>query len=275
MPDPIDEIRATLEAARTKTRRDRWHRYEVQVGRTWKRMPGVTSVIGILDKPALLPWAARIQQEADIEVAWHILRESQGSDSPWLTDDRLLFEERFRELAGAKKEHQKHLKEASELGGDLHKLIETWCLQRMGVPRPEPVINNEQAYYVYAGFEQWAKSVDLYPLAIEAPVYSLKHCYAGTLDCLALVNGDLTLIDWKTSPRIYPEMRLQNVAYRQALAEMTGQEAAGLLVRLPKTGEDEALEVEPVPITDDVEAFFQVFVSLLPAFAWVKAQARR
>lgn len=266
--DEYDSLRAALAAARGRIRRDRYHRYEILDGATWRRVPGVTTVIGALEKPALVPWAARIQQEADIETAWRLYSGPLSMERP----DKESFAERFRELAGKEKEHQKALREAGELGTDLHALIETWCKRRMGEKVADQEIKHERAYYVYAGFETWAASVDLDPIAIEAPVYSVAHSYAGTLDLLALVSGRLTLLDWKTSPRVYPEMRLQNIAYRKALEEMTGAVAEGLLVRLPKTGTDDNLAIEPTPIDDNVDELFCVFTSLLPVHLWVKTQ---
>lgn len=267
----IDTLRENLDAARTRVRRDRWHRYEVKVGGEWRRMAGVTSVIDCLNKPALVSWSARIQQEADIETAWRLFCNEDNHVAAMARED---FAARFRDLAGKEKEHQKQLKAAGELGTDLHLLIENWCRTKMGETVKPPTIKIEKAFYVYAGFEAWAKSVDLLPIAIEAPVYSLTHGYAGTLDCLGLVNGELTLLDWKSSPRIYPEMRLQNIAYRTALEEMTGAKAEGLLVRLPKAGEDDDLNVEPVPIEDDVNATFDIFRALVPVYGWVKAQEK-
>jgi len=65
-------------------------------------------------------------------------------------------------------------------------------------------------------WKDWARSVDLEPLAIERTVYCLGCGYAGTLDLYARVKGVLTVLDWKSGKAIYPEAFLQNLAYRHA-----------------------------------------------------------
>lgn len=58
----------------------------------------------------------------------------------------------------------------------------------------------------------------------ELPIYSHKHKYAGTFDCLVTANGEKVLLDWKTSGK--PKRRewiddyfLQLAAYAYALEE--------------------------------------------------------
>ena len=78
----------------------------------------------------------------------------------------------------------------------------------------------------------------------EMPIVSIKHGYCGTLDCIASENGNLILIDWKSSkchvgekketdiPKIYEEHEFQVSAYVMAYNEQekANIEKAGILV---------------------------------------------
>ncbi len=83
-------------------------------------------------------------------------------------------------------------------------------------------------------WKDWAKAVDLAPLAIERTVYCEQCGYAGTLDLYARVHGRVTVIDWKTGRAIYPEAFFQNVAYRHAARQHGPPSDCGMIVCLPK-----------------------------------------
>jgi hypothetical protein len=115
-------------------------------------------------------------------------------------------------------------------------------------------------------WEDWKKSVHLKPIAIEQVVYSPKYGYAGTLDLLAEVNGELAVLDWKTGKAVYSEAHLQNAAYRQAVREMGhGDPVKGYIVRLPKVETDpefEVVEAEPEGSS------FEVFLNTQKLWEW-------
>ncbi len=162
---------------------------------------------------------------------------------------------------GKLRANQKLLAKAGEIGHQVHAIIE-WNLRRLlgQVVGPEPKIE-DRAQWAFMAWEDWAKKVNLEPLVIEQAVFSLTHGYAGTMDLLAKVNGEPTLVDFKTGKAIYGEAHLQNVAYQVALAEMGHTvPAGGTIVRLPKTETDPAFEVAIVPAVSE----------LLPTFLAVK-----
>jgi hypothetical protein len=84
-------------------------------------------------------------------------------------------------------------------------------------------------------FIDWAQSIDGMIDQTELKVISKTHAYSGTLDAVGKIGKTNTLIDWKTSSRIYPEMDLQLVAYAQAYKEQTGIEIKeGMIVHVSK-----------------------------------------
>ncbi len=69
---------------------------------------------------------------------------------------------------------------------------------------------------VRSGFDNflaWRTTVTLLPLFTETRLVSERHRYCGTVDYVGSVNGQLSIVDWKTSDRVYPEMLLQLAAY--------------------------------------------------------------
>lgn len=152
--------------------------YKTQDG---ARVPSVTTILGILDKPALLTWAWQCgvdgldyrevrDNAADIGTLAHLM------------------------IMGHLKNEKPDLSEYSS--SDINKaencLIKYW---------------------------DWEKEHPIEPVLVEAPLVSEEYGFGGTIDCLARLNGDLILIDHKTGKAIYPEMLHQLAAYSQLLKE--------------------------------------------------------
>jgi CRISPR/Cas system-associated exonuclease Cas4 (RecB family) len=115
----------------------------------------------------------------------------------------------------------------------------------------------KQSGFAFAAFKEWWGRERYQLVASELQLVSEKWQVGGTLDILARRDGELALVDIKTSNGLYREHRLQVAAYA-ALYEEThpGERVARLmLVRIPK---EEAGVIEPVEITNraDCEAAF-------------------
>ena len=111
--------------------------------------------------------------------------------------------------------------------------------------------------------------MDLQPIKIEQTVWSDVYGYAGTMDLLAVVNGKLTILDWKTSKALHPEYKLQVAAYAKALLEMGhGDVEQMIIVRLPKTIEDPGFEAHTV--TESGDELFQVFLHAFALWKWAQ-----
>lgn len=63
-------------------------------------------------------------------------------------------------------------------------------------------------------YEQWASMSNLKILHQEIPLVSEVYRFGGTPDAIGLVNGELCLVDWKTSNGVYSDYLLQLAAYR-------------------------------------------------------------
>lgn len=244
--------------------------YRVQKDGKWTPAPGVTTINGNLDKSRpLLIWATRLQVAADEEVAWRLAKEGLP---PGLS--RETFHQMFVDASDKQQAHQKALEEAGNLGTAVHAQIEHAVSVMLGRPIPEPTVSDE-AMWVFAGWEAWAKENEFLPIVQEFPVWSSTYHYAGSPDVLAWVRRRLRLVDWKTSNGVYGEHWLQNAAYRQALVEMgvLDEVLPGLLVRLPKDVADanDGLETHDVPV-EDQEELFGVFKALRTIYPWKKKE---
>jgi len=184
----------------------------------------VTTYLQAVPKPQLVGWAARRERELVIDAAVRLGTVTKATLTAQLP---------------ATFAHELELEVAGELGSEAHALIEWWLRGEIGpAPAARPA-----AQLAFQAAKRWAESVNLEPIFCEQAIWSAKHRYAGTMDLFGRVNGNLALLDWKTSRSYYPEHGLQNAAYITALDEMghcKSNEVVGVVVRLPKDGAGEA-----------------------------------
>ena len=170
-----------------------------------KPVPGVTGIIGVLDKPAIPKWAAGM-------VAEYVADNPDGVE-------HLRSMGRGPMIAALKNIPWEKRDTAGKRGNILHDYAEQ-------IARGDDIDVDDEHVPVIEGaitfMEQWR----IEPLLIEAPVASREHWYAGTLDLIARYRHPVTghegvaIFDWKSGKAIYPEYAMQLAAY--AHAEFTG-----------------------------------------------------
>lgn len=224
--------------------------------------PSVTTILGCIGKPALVTWAANQERAAVMDAAadlyMDLLKAQPMSRATYLAtlDTRI----------GKVKAHQRASQKALEIGSQTHQMIEHQLRKALGqAVGPEPRIVDE-ALWAYMAFEDWARAHAVRPVHIEQVVYSRTHRYAGTMDLLAYVDGELAVVDFKTAKGIYAEYHLQTAAYRHALNEMGhGPVTNAYIVRLPKVQTDPAFEAVASPALD---VLMPVFVNVIGLYHW-------
>ena len=165
-------------------------------GLYWKKDPkkpyvSVTAFLNIIAKPFLMTWFGKLIYWAMVEDP--SLSQQEALDVP----------------------NQKG-KEARARGTTVHSLVEVYKHTKKHVEGvPEPYRKFIEA------FRDWMEEYNVEILERERTVYSDKYNYAGTLDLLVRNRntGMTSIVDVKTGKNIYPEVFLQLVAYKQALAE--------------------------------------------------------
>ena len=114
-------------------------------------------------------------------------------------------------------ESQKIKSDAGERGTRIHSAIE---LLLGGGLLYESTYSLEEWVKICA-FVEWYHEYKPEIIEKEMPIFSKKYGYAGRLDCIAKVNGEVTVIDWKSSQSLHGHFPLQFASYAKAVEEMT------------------------------------------------------
>ena len=148
-----------------------------------KVVPGVTTILGIIDKPALVKWANNLGL--------------QGIDSSAYVDEAArvgtLAHEMIQEsLGGPKWDREAYTKDQIDL-----------------------------AENAVLSFYEWERQTGakMETLLIEKQLVSETLKYGGTIDWYGRIDGKLWLIDIKTCSALHTEYEYQVAAYRHLLAE--------------------------------------------------------
>lgn len=187
-------------------------------------MTGVTSIIGVLAKPQLISWAARMATEYMEKV----IRSGEYD----LNDETVLLDV----LEAAKSAHTKKKEAAAEYGTDTHSAVEIYighCIKEHD-GKPYKHIDDTLQKFI-----DWAMENVDYFLFSERRMYNEELFIAGTADFAYIgKDGKKYMADFKTSSGIYGiDYFLQVAAYRM-LAEGEGDEPydGSTIVRLGKDG---------------------------------------
>lgn len=193
-------------------------------------VPGVTTILQCIAKPALIPWAAGMASDH-----WfRIIKEDMLREDPLRKITLVDLVAIHKDAKGA---HRRKASEAADSGTNVHEYAEA-VLKKLAPPE----LKTDQAKMGAEAFHKWMDAHSVKILASERRLFSKEYYYAGTCDFVGEVDGILSVGDFKTSSGIYPEMRLQTAAYQHALQEEKGTLfPQRLIIRFDKkTGEFEA-----------------------------------
>jgi len=210
---------------------------------TGELVPSITNIIGIMDKPALPRWAAKMVAER----AMH-LKHSLGNMSDAEVVDT---------LKGAPWSKSQR---AADRGTDIHAYLEA----HLNGLEPEPLSQDAEPYRAAA--DHWLEYYGPELVATELTVFHPK--YAGTGDLWCKFDGRMAIVDFKTSKGIYDEAALQLAALWGALTTADGDP-------VPHAGHDTDLFVVRIG-TDkfemkqvaDPQGSLETFLALAMAWEW-------
>lgn len=147
-----------------------------------KRVPGVTTILGrFKESGGLIHWA------------WDL--GMQGKD----------YREERDSAAGA--------------GTLAHAMIETSIHGREFAPEKCDEKEWVKARNGFESYEAWAAQSKLEIVETEVHLVSDEYRFGGTPDAIGYVNGELCILDWKTSNALYAENLVQAVAYKSLWEE--------------------------------------------------------
>ena len=126
---------------------------------------------------------------------------------------------KWRKRVGVE-EADKITKAATSRGTDLHTLVENYLYNR-DLPSVQPISD----FLFKIAKTELNKIDNIY--CLEGALYSKQLGVAGTTDCIAEFDGELAVIDFKTSKKPKPREWIENyfvqaMFYGMALYEMTG-----------------------------------------------------
>jgi hypothetical protein len=172
------------------------------------RYPGVTSVVGMLPKPFLAYWQAKMVAELAVDSLDFI---QQMADR-----DR---DGAVQYLKGAA---SRYTKVRANVGSNAHDLFER-MIRGQYVGRVHPDMTAYQRH-----FAEFLDTVQPELVRAEDVAWSDEHEYAGSFDAVLRLRLDengrpdpggepaLVMADWKTSKSTYPDVALQMSAYAHA-----------------------------------------------------------
>jgi RecB family exonuclease len=180
--------------------------YKLKDGR---RVCGVTTILSVLNKPALVAWANRMGL--------------QGIDTT------------------------KYVEKAADAGTAAHAMIECYLTKQefSRVQYAEDILSiAENGYLKYLDWEDKHKIEDVHS---EMILVSEKLEYGGTIDMYCKLDGQYTLVDFKTNATgIYAEMMHQTAGGYRLLLEENGYPVQKvIIIRLGKS-EDMDIEIKEV-----------------------------
>lgn len=146
-----------------------------------KLLPGVTTILGVLNKPALVPWANGLGL--------------QGINVREYVDVLALIGTIGHEMICC---HNKGI----NFDGSMY---------------PDELVDKAENSFIK--YLQWEKQHTVEPILCEPPLVSDLYDFGGTTDMYAKVDAVNTLLEYKTGKAIYPEHVYQVAACRQLLEE--------------------------------------------------------
>ena len=209
-------------------------------------VPSVTTILNVILKPALMPWAVKMGAE------WF-----RDNRKDYLKGD-IKLEDMIKGIKGA---YRKKSQDALNIGEEVH----AWCEQaikfKLGVGTMPAMPANEVVRESIENFRDWTKENDVKWLSSEEKIYNRKYKYAGTVDAIAEVNGVFGVIDFKTSKRLYDEYDLQVIAYVETIEDIYGRDCeSSWLLRFDK--EDGSFESKELQSGDHAENFMAFYGAL-------------
>lgn len=146
-----------------------------------QRVPGATTITGLLNKPFLITWANNLGLE--------------GIDST------------------------KYRDEAADVGTLAHLMVQAH-LQGFEINYDEfSPLSIDLATNAVLSYLEWEKGHSIKPILCETPLVSDLKRYGGTIDCYCELDGKKVLLDFKTGKAIYDEYFVQLAGYAELLRE--------------------------------------------------------
>ena len=191
-----------------------------------KKIVGTTTALNILAKPPLIPWAYK-----------------RGRDGLELYESR---------------------DKAANVGTIVHARIMAYYLgYKIDNCNISPEVWKLTDNSLLSFFE-WARPRKLKTILVETPMISEKYQYGGTPDVYGEMDGELTLLDFKTGAGLYPEFFVQLAAYSNLLVENGYPHKKIIILNIPKS-EGNSFQIQQVS-SDSLGLQFKKFINCVEIY---------
>lgn len=208
----------------------RFHHYYADPGGR-KEYTGVTTILGVIAKPALIGWAAK--------MACEYIRENGRNCTT--AGGPVCYEVFDSVLEEARTAHTKKRDTAAEAGTDLHGLVEEYVGHSIevngGKPSPQYVGTEP-----ITAFIEWAQKQDIRFIATEQRLYSKSLWVAGTCDLIFEKDGKRYVGDIKTYKKIWDRVPLIQCAGYALMWEEMHEVWRRTDLGTPYNNEDKAID---------------------------------
>ena len=165
-----------------------------------KTLPSVTAITGIMDKPALVNAAVKLDVEAMAGLALGMYMGDRREYESWLEP-----------LVKAAKTYHKDIWESAAQEGTESHIIVAKILENQSYEVPDSLPS------IVTSFEMFTDSLGVINiLGVEETVAHPTLDYAGTVDLIYLKDGVVHFADWKTGSIGYDEQAAQLAGYALA-----------------------------------------------------------
>jgi hypothetical protein len=227
------------------------------------KLPGVTSIVGMLPKPFLTFWAAKMAAELAVDSIEFIQQMVDRGGRAWAV----------QYVSGASR---RYTKERSDIGSEAHDMFERMIRgERVGY-----VSRDMDPYKRH--FAEFLDAVQPELVRAEDVAWSDTHQYAGSFDGILRLRLDengkpapdgepaLVIADWKTGKNTYPDVALQMSAYAHADKVISPD---GVAEPMPDFDGAVVLHITPdvcafKPVRIDEADVFAQFLHLRETFEW-------
>lgn len=195
-------------------------RYRLKPTDDWPKgriVPGVTTIVGILNKPALVPWANKLGLK--------------GIDVTKYVDDK------------------------ADIGTLAHTMIEDYLLKRETDFSDYTANQKTESENSVLSFFEWQKNHKIEIIFAEKPLVSEFYKYGGTGDIYAMVDDVKELIEIKTGSGIWPEHFIQTAANRHLLVENDFPVERARILNIPRSEDESFAEAIVANLGKNFEVF--------------------
>ena len=228
-----------------------------------KKMTGCTTILGVLAKPQLIPWAAR--------MACDYIRENASPewDGDINNEDKVLsgYSVSLTTLAEAQVAHAKKKEDGATKGTDTHAQVEDFVKECIADNNGYPIVERTMtASATLTQFIHWAHDNHVRFLASEAQFYSKKLWVAGTADLIFEQDGKRYLGDIKTYKKIWDRTPFYQCAGYALMAQEMGEPKFDgyCIINLPK--ERSFKESEDIKYSFDIDGDTQAFLACVTLY---------